>query len=58
MGALALIGGLVVLVAFGSIETKVAEPLFRLSLFRIRAFAAGNLASLMMGSAAAACSSS
>ncbi len=29
------------------IETKIAEPMFQLGLFRIRAFAAGNLASLM-----------
>jgi MFS family permease len=44
----ALFGGLAALVVFGFVETKVAEPLFRLSLFRIRAFAMGNLASLMM----------
>jgi hypothetical protein len=35
-------------VIFGIVETKVAEPLFRLSLFRIRAFAAGNIANLMV----------
>ena len=40
-------GGLAVLVIFAIIETKVAEPMFRLSLFRIRAFTAGNLASLL-----------
>ena len=40
-------GGLVVLVAFCIIETKVPEPMFRLSLFRIRPFVAGNLASLL-----------
>jgi MFS family permease len=40
-------GGLAVLVIFSIIETKVAEPMFRLSLFRIRAFTAGNLASLL-----------
>ena len=40
-------GGLVVLILFGFIETRVAEPLFNLSLFRIRAFVAGNLASLL-----------
>ena len=33
--------------SFGVIETRIAEPMFRLSLFRIRAFAAGNAASLM-----------
>ena len=31
------------------IETRVAEPMFRLSLFRIRPFTAGNLASLLSG---------
>ena len=30
-----------------SIETRVAEPMFQLGLFRIRAFAAGNLAALL-----------
>ncbi len=44
----ALFGGLAALVAFGFVETKVAEPLFRLSLFRIRAFAAGNIANFMV----------
>src|ERR1700726_4846433 len=41
-------GGLAALVVFGFVETRVAEPLFRLSLFRIRAFAAGNVANLML----------
>ncbi len=36
------------LVIFVIVETKVAEPLFHLSLFRIRAFAAGNLANLLV----------
>ncbi len=44
----AIFGGVVALLAFGLVETKVAEPLFRLSLFRLRAFAAGNAASLLM----------
>jgi len=44
----AIFGGLAALVVFGVVETKVAEPLFRLSLFRIRAFAAGNIANLMV----------
>jgi MFS family permease len=44
----AIFGGVAGLVLFGFVETKVAEPLFRLSLFRIRAFAAGNLANLMI----------
>ena len=42
-------GGLAVLVIFSVIESRVAEPMFRLSLFRIRAFTAGNLASLLSG---------
>jgi MFS family permease len=42
-----LVGGLVVLAAFCVIETKVAEPMFHLPLFQIRAFALGNLASLL-----------
>ena len=42
-----LIGGAALLVVFGIIESKIAEPMFRLSLFKIRAFAAGNAASLM-----------
>src|SRR6266516_3343432 len=35
------------LVTFGVIETKTAEPMFRMRLFKIRAFAAGNAASLL-----------
>src|SRR6201996_2317045 len=42
-------GGVAVLIAFCVIETRVAEPMFRLSLFRIRPFTAGNIASLMSG---------
>src|SRR6201999_4045562 len=33
--------------AFGVIERRVAEPMFRLPLFRIRAFTAGTLASFL-----------
>jgi MFS family permease len=44
----ALFGGVAALVVFCFVETRVAEPLFRLSLFRIRAFAMGNLANLLM----------
>jgi MFS family permease len=44
----AMFGGLAVLLLFVWVETKVAEPLFRLSLFKIRAFTAGNIASLML----------
>jgi len=43
----ALIGGAVVLGIFCVIETKVAEPMFHIDLFRIRAFTFGNLASLL-----------
>jgi len=42
-----LIGGVALLVAFCVVETKVLEPMFNLSLFRIRAFSAGNLAGLL-----------
>jgi len=42
-----LIGGLVLLAIFVWIERRVPEPMFRLELFRIRAFTAGNLASLL-----------
>src|SRR5260221_2824675 len=42
-----LLGGLVLLAFFGVIEPRVAEPMFHLELFRIRAFAAGNLAALL-----------
>ena len=45
---LGLIGaGLAVLVIFCVIETRAAEPMFRLALFKIRPFTAGNLASLL-----------
>jgi MFS family permease len=44
----AMIGGVALLVIFVFVETKVAEPLFRMSLFRIRPFAAGNVANLAM----------
>jgi MFS family permease len=39
--------GIALLAAFCFIETKIPEPMFRLGLFRIRAFAAGNLAALL-----------
>jgi MFS family permease len=44
----ALFGGLALLIVFVYVETKVAEPLFRISLFKIRAFTAGNIASLAL----------
>ena len=40
----AIFGGIVILVLFTWVETKVPQPMFRLSLFRIRAFTAGNIA--------------
>jgi MFS family permease len=43
-----LAGGLVLLIAFGVIESKVAEPMFQLALFRIRAFTAGSIAGLVV----------
>ena len=39
--------GVALLVAFAIIETRVAEPMFRLALFRIRAFSAGVLSSFL-----------
>ena len=44
----AMIGGVVLLIVFVFVETKVEEPLFHISLFKIRAFAAGNIANLML----------
>jgi MFS family permease len=42
-----VVGGVAVLAVFAVIETKVTAPMFDLSLFRIRAFTAGNIASLL-----------
>ena len=42
-----LIGGAAILALFCVIETRIAEPMFALGLFKIRAFAAGNAASLL-----------
>lgn len=42
-----LFGGIALLGVFCLIETKVAEPMFELGLFRIRSFAAGNAAALL-----------
>jgi MFS family permease len=44
----AIFGGAALLAVFVFVEARVAEPLFRLSLFRIRAFAMGNVANLLM----------
>jgi MFS family permease len=46
LGGLAF--GVLLLVAFGLIESHTAEPMFRLALFRIRAFAAASLATLLI----------
>ncbi len=40
-------GGLLLLAIFAVIETRIEDPMFRLSLFRIRAFTAGNIATLL-----------
>jgi MFS family permease len=42
-----LVGGVVLLAAFTWIERRVAEPMFPLGLFKIRAFASGNIAGLL-----------
>jgi MFS family permease len=42
-----LAGGVAILVLFCLIESHTAEPMFALGLFKIRAFAAGNAASLL-----------
>jgi len=44
---IALVGGAVLLAVFVWVEGRVENPLFHLSLFRIRPFAAGNLATLL-----------
>ncbi|WP_433373719.1 MFS transporter [Actinoplanes sp. CA-142083] len=44
---LGLIGGAAVLIAFGVIETKVAEPMFPLGLFKNLGFTTGNAANLL-----------
>ena len=42
-----LIGGVAVLLLFVLVEQRVEAPMFQLSLFRIRAFTAGNIAGLL-----------
>ena len=42
-----VIGGVVLLVAFGFIESRVAQPIFRFALFKIQAVWAGNVAALL-----------
>ncbi|HEY0936590.1 MAG TPA: MFS transporter [Trebonia sp.] len=43
-----LIGGAILLVVFVFVEMRVAEPLFRISLFKIKPFAYGNIANLAL----------
>jgi MFS family permease len=43
-----LAGGVVLLAAFAVIETRIAAPMIQLSLFRIRAFTAGNVAGFVV----------
>jgi len=42
-----IFGGLAMLALFVWIETKVPEPMFRMELFKIRAFAAGNVSGML-----------
>jgi MFS family permease len=43
----AIFGGIAVLALFVAIERRVTDPMFHLDLFKIRAFTAGNIASLL-----------
>src|ERR1700735_3919168 len=43
-----LIGGVILLVIFVFVEQRAAEPLFRISLFKIRPFLYGNIANLAL----------
>jgi MFS family permease len=42
-----IFGGIAVMALFAYVETKVEAPMFRLGLFRIRAFTFGNIAALL-----------
>src|SRR6202046_1550671 len=42
-----IFGGIAILVVFCWVETKVPAPMFRLSLFKVRAFTAGNIAGML-----------
>jgi len=42
-----LLGGVLLLALFVWVETRVADPMFRLQLFRIRMFTAGNIANFL-----------
>jgi MFS family permease len=43
----AIVGGLVILALFIVIESRVSQPMFRLPLFRIRAFSGGSVATFL-----------
>jgi MFS family permease len=43
----AMVGGLALLAVFAAIEVRTEDAMFRLSLFRIRAFSFGNIATLL-----------
>jgi MFS family permease len=43
-----LVGGVILIIVFVFVEMKVQEPLFRISLFKIRAFTWGNVAQLAL----------
>jgi MFS family permease len=45
LGGLSL--GIILLITFCVAETRIAQPMFRLGLFKVRAFAAGNIAALL-----------
>ena len=51
-----ILGGAILLVAFVVIESRVAEPMFRLGLFKIRALTAGSARGSSPRWRAAACS--
>src|SRR6202034_2939920 len=44
-----LASGVALLTAFAFIESRVLDPMFRLSLFKIRAFSAGSVSTLLAG---------
>src|SRR5579859_776312 len=44
---IALVSGMVLLIAFGFAETRVRHPMFELSLFRVKGFVFGNVAAFL-----------
>jgi len=54
ISVVAVVAGLAVMVGFGIVETRRAHPLLPLGLFRIRAFAVANLATLFVYAALSA----